>query len=74
MILKLCDLVLGAFGVKTKTVWASTEFGLPPGALYRRELAAYSDAELMQRDRDEILAEVRAQALPGADQRPALRG
>lgn len=60
MILEVLDKILGAFGAKTKTVYMSAEFGLPPGALYREELAQYSDAELMSRDAGEILDEIRA--------------
>jgi hypothetical protein len=37
----------------------SAEFGPPPAVRYP-ELALYSDAELYRRDRDDILAEIRA--------------
>jgi hypothetical protein len=60
MILKLCDLILSACGVKTKTVSATAEFGETPGSRYRAELAHYSDHDLIYRNRDDLLAEIRA--------------
>jgi hypothetical protein len=38
---------------------ASADFGPPPGAVYREELAAYSDSELIERGA-EIVAALRA--------------
>lgn len=37
----------------------TAEFGPTPGARYARELAAYTDAELLRYDRDELLAAIR---------------
>ena len=39
---------------------AAQEFGPPPGARYAVELSRYSDRELLELDRDQVLAEVRA--------------
>jgi hypothetical protein len=47
-------------GGRVTTRSAAAEFGPPPGARYAAELAAYSDAELMLRERDDILAEIKA--------------
>ena len=38
---------------------AAQEFGPPPGAVYAIELARYTDAELIEMDRDDVLREVR---------------
>jgi hypothetical protein len=43
----------------TTTRCASIEFGRPVGAVYERELAVYTDAELYRRG-DEIVTELRA--------------
>lgn len=42
----------------TTTRSCTAEFGPTPGARYRRELAAYTDAELLRYDRDALLAAV----------------
>jgi len=65
MILGFLDLVAKAVGFKTKTVYMSAEYGLPPGAIYAEELAQFSDLELIQRDRASILAECRRMRAAG---------
>lgn len=54
------------FEALTGRSWKTTrscagEFGPPPGAVYAEALRHYTDAELMGRDREAILAEVREQ-------------
>lgn len=44
----------------TTTVSATEQFGPPPGAVYRDQLAGYTDYQLACMDRDELLARLRA--------------
>jgi hypothetical protein len=60
ILVDLLDRLLMLFGGKTTTRSATAEYGPPPGAVYRDQLARYTDAQLYARDRSEILAEVRA--------------
>ena len=60
-ILALVDVVVGLVARQPSTKrLASAEFGTPLGSRFAAELAAYSDLELVSRDRDELLAEIRA--------------
>jgi hypothetical protein len=59
VILAAVDAIARVFGAKTTGRTASVDFGPSPARQYADYLASYSDAELIQRDRDEILAEVR---------------
>jgi hypothetical protein len=55
-LLGLVDAILGLV-VKPTVRSATAEFGPTPGARYARELALYTDAELIAMDRDTVLAE-----------------
>ena len=58
-ILALVDRIAAAFGHGVTGRTASVDFGPTPASRYPL-LALYSDAELYRRDRDDVLAEVKA--------------
>jgi hypothetical protein len=60
MLADLIDRLLMLVGFRTITRSASAEFGPPPGARHTRQLAAYSDLDLVARERDDILRAIRA--------------
>lgn len=57
MIRRLYELLTGRPYITTRSM--VDEFGPPPAVRYP-ELLDYTDEELMRRDRDELLAEIRA--------------
>jgi hypothetical protein len=71
VILAAVDAIARVFGAKTTGRTASVDFGPSPARQYAYYLASYSDLELVTRDRDELLAEVRQRI--DAERRAALR-
>lgn len=61
-VLAALDAVARLFGAKDTVRSATAEFGPPPGTIFGRELAAYSDQYLSLAERDEIIARAQADA------------
>ena len=58
-LLDIIDRIAGAFGHGVTGRTASVDFGPTPATRYSL-LALYSDSELYRRERDDVLAEVKA--------------